>query len=98
MEKKMENTLVKTTQITPADAGFGMYQTTGWSDEHYELIELISQIKENTAYAVVDIYELGVDKLPSDVEDIKGKVQDEPAKIFAVILDGDITYMGVSPV
>jgi hypothetical protein len=40
------------------------------------------------------LYELGVDKLPAEVIDIRGHINSELARIFARILNGVVFYFG----
>jgi hypothetical protein len=48
------------------------------------------------AIASADLYELGVDELPDDIEDIRGRIQGAPARVFAWLDEqGDAHYAGI---
>lgn len=78
--------------ITPANAGFGEYQTSpvngdGWADEY----DLEMAMRGNA-----DLYELGVDELPEGVDDIRGRIHNEPGRVFAAVgQDGMVAYTGI---
>jgi hypothetical protein len=88
--------LVNVITIEPANSGFGMYQTGNHNGESWELDNLLSSIKNNTAYNQIFLFELGQDDLPTDIEDIRGKINNEPQKIFAQVLDGELSYFGIN--
>lgn len=77
--------------IIPSNAGFGEYQTSpingeGWEDEY----ALETEMRGNA-----ELYELGVDELPEGVEDIRGRIHDEPGRVFAVVSDFGTQYVGI---
>lgn len=75
-------------------AGFGMWEAqpiTGdaWTDED----DLIQEIAEN----VVHMIELGQEPLPAGVADIRGRIYNEPERVFAVKSDGqEWDYIGIT--
>jgi len=80
--------------ISPASGGFGEYQSDpidgeGWADSD----DLLNQISSNG----VDAVELidGV-VLPAGLEDIRGRIHNEPQRVFGFIgPDGDPCYFGI---
>lgn len=78
--------------ITPHHAGFGMWQVgeagEGWADEEDLVAEIAANFKG-------DIYELGEDEIPESVEDIRGKIYNQPSRVFALVDGDDIWYVGV---
>ncbi|HUM37201.1 MAG TPA: hypothetical protein PLQ85_10055 [Anaerolineae bacterium] len=66
--------------IQPAWSGFGEYQTSAANGEGYEDAEDILAEYDGPGTR----YELGVDNLPDDVEDIRGRIHNEPARVFAL--------------
>jgi hypothetical protein len=42
-----------------------------------------------------DLYRLGVDDLPDNVEDITGKIHDEPDQVYAVVSEHGVSYFGL---
>ena len=43
-------------------------------------------------------YELGKEDLPEGVEDIRGKIQNEPERVFAYIVNDTTIYFGLDSV
>jgi hypothetical protein len=71
----------KECRIQPCAGGSGGYQPDGpdaqaWDDEG----DLLDALRYDVAPA--DLYELGVDELPDGIEDIRGRIQNEPARVF----------------
>jgi hypothetical protein len=75
--------------IQPASGGFGMYQANNQDQGEYCDESCITEILNADEY-----YELGIDELPGGVEDITGKIYGEPTKVYAVINDNDVSYVG----
>lgn len=87
--------------ISLADGGFGHYVANPerpdkedvWSSEG----ELVSEIYNNLTDG--QVYELGIDSLEGTVaEDIRGRVGNEPARIFAYVFGRDdelVSYFGI---
>ena len=67
--------LVKQVTIQRSHSGFGMYQAGGIDSEVYDLADILNELGENT-------YQLGKDALPDGIEDIRGKVYNEPDVIY----------------
>ena len=75
--------------------GFSEWQTNptsgeaGWEDDN----DLEAEMRANCAGT---LYELGVDDLPSQVEDIRGAIHEEPWRVFAAVYDdGSVSYHGI---
>jgi hypothetical protein len=76
-------------------AGFGMWNAgeatgEGWGDEQ----DLVAAIAQHVA----EMVELGgPDPLPSEVDDIRGRIYREPPRVFAIRHYGceDIGYLGI---
>lgn len=61
-------------------------------DDSWEADDLIEELRMNG-----DVFELGVDALPDGVEDIRGRIHDEPSRVlWAVDFDGFGHYIGVA--
>jgi hypothetical protein len=71
-----EGERMKQCDIRPSNGGFGEWdcgeRCTVTEDE------LDETLSENT------VYELGVDTLPEDCEDIRGRIHYQPSRVFAV--------------
>lgn len=84
--------------ITPATGGFGEWQTSsevpGEDDLHADCTDILDACKD--AYPQGEVYQLGKDALPEGVEDITGRIHNEPDRVFALIVDGEVTYFGIS--
>jgi len=66
---------MKMCSINPCSSGFGEYQCSEFQEVCEE--ELDDVLRENI------IFELGKDNLPDDLEDIRGLIHFQPARIFA---------------
>jgi len=44
------------------------------------------------------VYELGEEDLPAGVEDIRGKIQNEPSRVFAYVANDIVIYFGLDEV
>ncbi len=77
--------------VQPHHAGFGMYQSIPgdgrWDDADFMLGEIGNSVDQ--------VLELGVDDLPEDVEDIRGKIYNEPGRMFAAHDTDGWFYFGV---
>jgi hypothetical protein len=79
-------------RLQPSEGGLDEYQAGDasgeiWDDE----IDLVVAMRHGVAPA--DLYELGVDELPGGVEDIRGRIQNEPARVFGWLdRRGDVQY------
>ena len=86
--------------IHPADSGFGMYQTgplqaspqTSWAD-YSDLRFAIAQNSD----AMLELSEALDDPefQEAGVEDISGRIYDEPNTLFARIHKGELNYFGI---
>ncbi len=44
-----------------------------------------------------DLYELGRDSLPAEVDDIRGRIRNESDRVFAAVYpDGSVRYFGIT--
>jgi hypothetical protein len=72
--------------ITPRHDGFGAYRTVvcdvGWEVEQ----DLLDDIGYSGAFTV---FELGVDELPEGLDDIRGKIYNEPERVFGFFYEDD---------
>lgn len=80
--------------ISPHHSGFEMFQCgeyngPEWANEN----DLINEMRNNE----FELYELGVDDLPTNIVDIRGSIYNEPNRIFGYIDHQGITrYVGIS--
>lgn len=79
--------------ITPHHGGFCMWEAGEYNgDEWHDLTDLLGEIGNN----VDEYWVLGEDELPEGVEDIRGKIYNEPDIVIAVKDKwGNISYSGV---
>jgi hypothetical protein len=86
--------------ISPHHAGFGMYQAgeVHFSPESSYAVksDLLRAIGENSD-AVLPIAEAITSEefLALGVEDIRGKIYNQPSGVFAQISDGEVGYFGI---
>jgi len=71
----------KECRLQPCESGSGEYQAAesdgeAWDDE----ADLLDAMRH--AVTPADLYELGVDELPEGIEDIRGRIQNEAARVF----------------
>lgn len=78
--------LITTCAIVPCDSGFGEYET----GEYSEQIDYSDWVNGFDC----DYYDLDDDNLPDGIEDIRGKIHYEPSKIYALITDFGVQYVG----
>ena len=83
--------------ITPASGGFGQYDVTRGDDEWADDRDLLQTIYSNMTYE--EVYDLDQDILPDYVEDIRGRVRNEPARILALVTtqngEKTVQYVGI---
>lgn len=80
--------------IQPAPGGFGEWQCQPINDEGWEDVnELLAEIAAQYEY-----FELGNldDELPDGAEDIRGRIHNEPDRMFVMDQDGRIVYFGIT--
>lgn len=80
--------------IIPHYSGFGMYQIGEFKGEKWEdKDDLLQEIRNN----VDELYILGEDELPEEIEDIRGKIYGEPEIVYAWINRyNEVYYGGIS--
>lgn len=79
--------------IDTHSAGFGMYQAGEANGDAWECInDLLQDMRDHCGS---ELYELGVDALPQGAKDIRGRIYNEPARVFAFIEDGEAYYCGI---
>lgn len=88
--RKINSMNVIVVGITPSYS-FGEYKVVFFEDRRKEKSEsVLKRYKERGK-----LYELGVDKLPDDVEDIRGSIHYEPDQVFAIKEEVfGVTYFG----
>lgn len=83
--------------IKAAHGGFGEYDCLpingeGWADQQ----DLLDEISGNydSMFELTD--EIVANALPGQAEDIRGRIHNEPARVFAIVHDDNtVTYFGV---
>ena len=93
-------TIYTEVSITPAHSGFGMFQRgelqispqTSWADRADLLFEIA-----NNYDAVMPLDEAVADEefKTLGVEDISGNIYNQPARLFARIDRGELSYFGI---
>ena len=81
--------------INAAPMGFGEYQADrDGGDIYEEITDLLQSIYDSPLNQ--GVFELGVDDLPEEIEDIRGKVHNEPEYIYGYLDEQGITqYFGI---
>jgi hypothetical protein len=79
--------------IQPASGGFGEFQRSeingeAWASES----DLMQEIESSNDG---EVYWLGRDDLPASVEDIRGRIHNQPDTVFAVVRDDGVSYHGI---
>ena len=69
-------------EIEKHHSGFGMYQAGELSEGVASLPDIIEEISQNLK---AEIFELGKDTLPVGIEDIRGRIYNEPEMIFGLM-------------
>ena len=83
----------QTISIRPTSAGFGEYECT---PDRGEIWADMDDLLQEARLSMGEIYELGIDSLPEGLEDIRGRIHEEPAKAYGVIdPDGSAHYFGI---
>jgi hypothetical protein len=78
--------------ITPCASGFGEYQCGEANGEAFEdAADLVSAMREGVA----ELVELGKYPLPPWAEDIRGRIHNEPGRVFAARTGEDVSYHGI---
>lgn len=75
--------------IRPASGGFGEYERGEPGDTFDTLTDLLGELSERT----VELSDTAT--LPAGVEDIRGRIRNEPDRVFAIPFgDGTVNYFG----
>lgn len=86
------------TVIEIASSGFNQYQAGKYNgDEWKDLSELKSALYDSAEEQNREVFILGEDDLPEDVEDIRGFITSEPEVVFATVnrVDRAVQYGGI---
>jgi hypothetical protein len=89
-------------RVLPSSGGFGVYTVEASKpaySEAYELSDLLPWMREGEG----ELFELGVDDLPAEARDIRGRIENEPSRVFARVVHRnsppfasvDVTYEGI---
>ena len=83
--------------ILAASGGFGEYEVGEYNGEAFEDQDaLIDAMREGAGF---ELFELGKDELPEGLEDIRGRIRNEPARVLGGLDDHDVPhYFGVSEI
>lgn len=83
--------------IKPSPAGFDEWIVEGGMPLHPSDDDLTtySEFERSWHEEGRDLYELPDDELPEGIEDITGKIQNEPDRVFAVVCLLGIQYIGL---
>jgi hypothetical protein len=80
-----------------ASGGFGMWDVIKCDEEWADEADLIEAIYQSPVYE--EIYDLTKDMLPAHVEDIRGRVHNEPPRILALVTrqhdEPVVDYVGI---
>jgi hypothetical protein len=81
--------------IVKHHAGFGMFQAEPPNgDDYSDESDLEDTMRDGCGY---DLHELGVDEVPEGAEDIRGRIYNEPHRVFVFVdQDGRPHYVGIS--
>jgi hypothetical protein len=89
---KEDERMARYVSITKSSGGFGEYDSRV-SDAGCDVDDVLNCVSE-----FATVYELGVDKLPANVVDIRGRIHCQPARVFAADYDedmGGLRYFGI---
>lgn len=83
--------------IVPSHSGFGEYQSLpindeGWEDE----ADLLAEITSNSHGVFELTDEIVATVLPGQAEDIRGRIHNEPDRVFAAVDGFDVRYFGIT--
>ena len=79
--------------IEPCPGGFGEYQCSALGDAYEDESDLLTDIMSNNDNVIELTDEAD---LPEQAEDIRGRIRNEPERVFAIIDDrGDVWYVGI---
>ncbi len=80
--------------IKKSSGGFGEYEVGDLGDAYADESDLEKMMRDELGGAM---YELGVDELPEGIEDIRGRIHHQPARVFVAIFhpEGDYVYFGI---
>jgi len=86
------------TVIEVVSSGFNEYQAGNYNgDEWKDQSDLKSALLDSAEQQNWDVYILGEDDLPEEVEDIRGYITNEPEVVFATVdrVDRSVRYGGI---
>jgi len=83
--------------ILPASGGFGEYESGEYGGDLYEDSSLlVGEMYNGTGF---ELFELGKDTLPEGLDDIRGRIRNEPDRVFGGLDDHGVPhYFGVSEI
>jgi hypothetical protein len=83
--------------IRAASGGFGEYEAGEYSGDAFsDQYALIDAMREGAGF---ELFELGKDELPEGLEDILGRIRNEPDRVFGGLDSDNIPhYFGVSAI
>lgn len=85
--------------IQPCPSGFGEYQCVPLNGEAWDDIEdLLAEITANHDHVYELTDEIVASVLPGQAEDIRGRIHNEPDRVFAIVGNDYVTYFGISAV
>lgn len=72
--------------IHPHHAGFSMWERHPNAPEEYydDFDDLLAEIRSAVKADGGQLFELGVDELPEEIEDIRGAIYGEPDRVYAI--------------
>lgn len=86
--------------IVPHHAGFGMYQSgevqSGPETSFAFVSDLLEVVAQNSEEVLpIEDAIAHADFIAAGIEDIRGKIYNQPAKVFARIDRGELSYFGI---
>ena len=81
--------------ILPATGGFGEYQAGEFNGEKFSDAETLADaLREGAGF---ELFELGKEELPEGLEDIRGRIHNQPERVFGGLDAQDVPhYFGIS--
>ena len=93
----MSTTLYYEQVIVPASGGFGEYDTLPINGDGYaNADDLEFDMHVGIDALGGDFVALSDDPLPDWAEDIRGRIHNEPERVYAALLDGQVVYFGLT--
>ena len=76
-------------RIAPCSSGFGEYQVQEPGDTWDDLGDLMDEMRSGCNITGERLLLLGYESLPEGIEDIRGRIHNEPPRVYAIVGSND---------